>query len=266
MGLRDLRKGIYNKLVHVYNLFLLYAVKKALPSADLLVIALVPDILASYKVSADTTEILAVTNGVDLSITVPKSLRRDDIFRIVYVGPVMKARSLDVILEAARLVKGKIPKCRWELVGGAARAEQDWLARQMNEAGLHQYMEFPGQVRHDQSLESIARADVCLCTLSPRVRNYHFAYPIKLLEYMAMKKAIVCTRMPGTERIVRDEETALLVPPEDAEALAEAVLRLYYDPELRERLACKAADEVQAYDWKLINQKIGSAIEKCLNG
>ena len=126
-------------------------------------------------------------------------------------------------------------------------------------------MEFPGEVRHDQAIESIARADVCLCTLSPLVRNYHFAYPIKLLEYMAMKKAIVCTRMLGTERIVRHGETALLVPPQDPKALAEAILRFYHDPtSCRERLACQAADEVQAYDWKVINQKIGSAVEKCL--
>ena len=107
MGLRDLRKGIYSKLVHVYNLFLLYTVKKVLPSADLIIIALVPELLATYNINADTTEILAVTNGVDLNITVPQISRTNEEFRIVYVGPVRKARSLDVILEAARLVKDK---------------------------------------------------------------------------------------------------------------------------------------------------------------
>jgi glycosyltransferase involved in cell wall biosynthesis len=65
---------------------------------------------------------------------------------------------------------------------------------------------------------------------------------LALLEAMAAGAAIVATDVGGTSEAVAADESALLVPPDDAPALAAAVRRLLDDRELRERLGTRARE------------------------
>jgi len=64
--------------------------------------------------------------------------------------------------------------------------------------------------------------------------------PKSLLEAAACGRPMVATDVPGCREIVRDDVTGLLVPPEDAEALADAIERLMHDRELRLRYGAAA--------------------------
>ncbi len=64
--------------------------------------------------------------------------------------------------------------------------------------------------------------------------------PLVLLEAMAAGRAIVASALPGIMAILRDGEEALLVPPDDADALAAALRRLHDDAALRARLGAAA--------------------------
>jgi glycosyltransferase involved in cell wall biosynthesis len=71
--------------------------------------------------------------------------------------------------------------------------------------------------------------------------------PLALLEAMAAGRPIVASAIPGVDELVADGETALLVPPGDADALANALRRVAGDAELRQRLGAAArarADEM----------------------
>ena len=71
-------------------------------------------------------------------------------------------------------------------------------------------------------------------------------FGIVLLEAMACGLPVVATGTGGSGEIARHEQTALLFPREDAEACAEAVLRLTREPVLRHRLALRARAVVEA--------------------
>jgi glycosyltransferase involved in cell wall biosynthesis len=66
-----------------------------------------------------------------------------------------------------------------------------------------------------------------------------------LLEYMAAGLPVVATRVGGNVEVVTDNETGLLVPPEDDKALASAILRLLRDPGLARRLGESGKDQVR---------------------
>lgn len=147
------------------------------------------------------------------------------------------------------------------VVGGPAemveQQRQRWL-----EAGLaaDRFLA-SGQVPPDEVPLYLAAFDVCTM---PFPWTEHFAYyasPIKLFEYMAAGRAIIASDLPSTAEVLRHEETALLVPPGDVDALARAIRRLHADLALRDRLGTQAQVEVQHYTWQARAARIRSLVE-----
>jgi len=70
--------------------------------------------------------------------------------------------------------------------------------------------------------------------------SYREGVPRVLLEAMASGTPVITTDVPGCRAAVRDGETGLLVPPRDADALAQAMIKLIGDAELRRSMSRKA--------------------------
>jgi len=73
---------------------------------------------------------------------------------------------------------------------------------------------------------------------------------MKLFEYAASGVPMVVARQPTTLSLVRDGEQALLVSPDSAQELADAVDRLMASPELAARLAARAREWVRQYAYE----------------
>jgi glycosyltransferase involved in cell wall biosynthesis len=89
---------------------------------------------------------------------------------------------------------------------------------------------------------AVRSADIVV--LPSRWENFALA----ALEAMALGRPTVLTSAGGAVEFCTDGEDALLVPPEDVEALALALLRLIESPELRERLGRAAARTAEGFD------------------
>ncbi len=74
---------------------------------------------------------------------------------------------------------------------------------------------------------------------------YGEGIPKALLEAAAAGRPIVTTDMPGCCEAVHDGDNGLLVPPRDVHALAEALIRLIADPELRQRMGARGRERVE---------------------
>ncbi len=76
--------------------------------------------------------------------------------------------------------------------------------------------------------------------------------PNVLKEAMAVGVPVVTTRLAGIEELVAHEQSGLLVPPGDADALATALRRLLADAGLRRRLATRAREVIEErFDLRL---------------
>ena len=122
---------------------------------------------------------------------------------------------------------------------------------------------YAGQVTPDKVPLYLAALDVCAI---PLPWTTHFAYytsPMKLFEYMASNRAIIASNLPSIAEVLTDGKNALLIPPSDAPALAEAIKRLRDDPALRQRLAGSAYNDVMAhYTWAARARNILKAIQE----
>jgi glycosyltransferase involved in cell wall biosynthesis len=76
--------------------------------------------------------------------------------------------------------------------------------------------------------------------------------PVSVLEAMACGLCIVTTRVGGIPYLLDHERDALLVPPNDPAAMAEAIQRILGEPGLSERLSKQARTKVEDFDWSAI--------------
>jgi glycosyltransferase involved in cell wall biosynthesis len=140
-------------------------------------------------------------------------------------------KGIDLLLAAAARVPGDL---HLDVYGdGSLRGE---LARDARERGLD--AAFHGFV--PAAHERLADADIFV--LPSRGDNA----PMAILEAMAAGLPVVTTRVGGIPELVADEETGLLVAPDDAAELAHAIERLAVDPELRARQGARAVARVAA--------------------
>ncbi len=105
-----------------------------------------------------------------------------------------------------------------------------------------------GAVAAAEAPSLLAAADVLLTpTLSNPDGSAFFGSPTKLFEYMAMGKAIVASDIAQLGEVLRNNETALLAPPGDIEALSNCIERCFDDPVLRARLGSHAREDALAH-------------------
>lgn len=252
------RKNIRGFLGYIASVIGVQIMKKGLKCADLVISAIHPSALTKFHISPQ--KMLEVTNGVDVSITKPKRLKREKVgLKLFYVGPVREARGLDVMLQATAILKGKRKRVTLILVGNAREEDVDYLDEMVKRLGLKKNVNYFGILDHNDVLTLIESSDVCIFPF-PRKDVLDCVYPIKIFEYMAMGKAIVATRLKGASSIIRDGVNGLLVEPKDPTEMADAVLRIDQKPALRERLEANARKASKKYDWKIINETINKKL------
>jgi glycosyltransferase involved in cell wall biosynthesis len=86
--------------------------------------------------------------------------------------------------------------------------------------------------------------------------------PLALFEAMAAGKAIVSTAVDGCREVLEDGETGLLVPPADAEGLAQAILRVLANDGLRRGLAARARLASRRYDVRTCVEEMQQVYEE----
>lgn len=120
---------------------------------------------------------------------------------------------------------------------GPVRADLEQLAASLQ---LGDRVRFTGVVHRDRVPGLVAAFDVAL---QPAVVAY--ASPLKLIEYLAMGKAIVAPNQPNIAEVLDDGVNALLFEPDDSAGLEQSLARLAHEPVLRERLGQGARDTIE---------------------
>jgi glycosyltransferase involved in cell wall biosynthesis len=148
--------------------------------------------------------------------------------QVGYVGGFVPGYGLDMIAALAE----RRPHQDFHIVGGREELLTDWKART---AGIRN-LTWHGFVAPSELGAMYGRFDVVLAPFQAGTKHIRWISPMKLFEYMAHTKAIVCSDFPVMREILTHGEDALLVPPADLDAWCTAIDQLQ-DPQLRQRLA-----------------------------
>jgi glycosyltransferase involved in cell wall biosynthesis len=155
----------------------------------------------------------------------------------LFVGVLERYKAVEVLAEAWRLVAPHAPGATLHLVGQGT----------MSEVPERLVADFPDRVRWTPRLttDGVAAAldDATALLLPSRSEGL----PRIVVETFCRGRAVIGARAGGIPDIVVDGESGLLVPPERAEALADAIAALAADPALAARLGEGARRHVQGW-------------------
>jgi glycosyltransferase involved in cell wall biosynthesis len=161
---------------------------------------------------------------------------------VLYVGTHGISQGLPVVADAAAALAGQ--PIRIAFVGDGA--DKDRLRRRVAELGLDNVTMLPS-VPSAQIPALLAAADVCLVPLR-RVPLFATFIPSKMFEFLAAGKAVIGS-MTGEAAHILADAGAVVVPPEDSAALAEAIRALAADPGLRRAMGRAGRAHVEhSYD------------------
>jgi glycosyltransferase involved in cell wall biosynthesis len=183
-------------------------------------------------------------NGIDLGKFSGLSELRDQARQMLGIGPdeivvgnisgFREVKGIPQFVDAARIVLEKEPRMRFLAVGDGTQYAR--VVERIRQYGLQDRIHLAGQ--QTDVLPYLAAMDIgVLSSLAEGFSN-------SLLEYMASGLAAIATEVGGNREAL--EGAGMLVPPDDPEALAEAILELR-SPTVRQQMGAAARERVERF-------------------
>lgn len=181
---------------------------------------------------------------------------------VTAVGRFIPVKGFEYLVEAHAAALTTEPRLRLVLVGdGDSRAALEDRVRAL---GVSSTVVLAGMAPRDEIPAHMAAADI-VAVPSIKYGGYVDGLPNVALEAMAAGKPLVGSRIGGIPELVRDGENGLLVPEKDVRALADALLALAADPDLRARLGAAGRAEVRGErSWEAVGRKFEEVYERAL--
>jgi glycosyltransferase involved in cell wall biosynthesis len=208
--------------------------------------------------------------GVRKAVVVPELIDLDawrDRFRMNPVTPNPKKftvlsvcrfyprKRLDVLLRAVALLRGRLPELEVRIVGNGP--ERRRLHDMTRELGIERFITWVGDVSINQLAAEYNRADVfCL----PSVQE---GFGIVFLEAMAAGKAIIAANAAAVPEVIRH---GVLFEPDHPECLANALILLNCDPDLRRLLATAGSRDVEKFGMHTVARQFLSEVARVAPG
>jgi glycosyltransferase involved in cell wall biosynthesis len=151
-----------------------------------------------------------------------------DPFHILYVGALEPKKGVGHLLDALVIAGDALGAWRCTLIGHGPDAES--LRARAGALGLGDRVSFAGMQPFEAVAEAYRTASVCVApsVIGPNGRQE--GIPNVMIEALAYQRPAITTAISGIPELIEDGVTGLLVPPGDAAALAEALLRVQRDP------------------------------------
>jgi phosphatidylinositol alpha-mannosyltransferase len=174
---------------------------------------------------------------------------------VLFVGRPEKRKGLKYLIRAFVGVQRAIPESRLIVVGAGefGRYERTVRSARLRDVVFRSYVPFAELPRYHHT------ADV-FCAPNTGFESQGLV----LLEAMAAGLPIVASNIDGFAGVLTHGVEGLLVTPENAQALADALVELLTDPARRAAMAARGRDRAQFYSWERVGQQVLSYYERLI--
>jgi phosphatidylinositol alpha-mannosyltransferase len=202
-----------------------------------------------------------IPNGINIErFTQEGPIRKeykDGKVNIVFVGRLETRKGLDYLIEACGLLNKKFSNFRLIVVGPGTRLKKGYK-KKVREAGLEN-VDFVGFASGEELPQYYRTADI-FC--APAIWGESFG--IVLLEAMACGKPVVASNIEGYASVMHHNEEGLLVAPKDSRGMAEALLTLADNRDLREKMGQQGRINAEKYSWPKVAERVLNFYKECM--
>lgn len=213
------------------------------------VLSKIPNIIVTSPHSKDVirnitnSNIYVVPNGVDFEKI--QKIRAEDILKhpaILFVGGLGKVKGIDVLLNAVPIIQKEIQNLHVYIAGSGA--EEGKLKKLVKALNIEENVKFLGFISGEEKYAYYKSADIYV-----QPSRYE-TFGVVLLEAMACGKPVIASRVGGIPFVVEDGKTGLLFESENIEELAEKVILLLRDEELRVKMGEAGRERAREFTWE----------------
>lgn len=202
--------------------------------------------MLSVASERDRGKIVFVRYGTDRTLFRPRDSEPPGVPVILCVARLVDKKGIDTLLEALAILAERKLTFRCEVIGdGPLRSQLEALARALD---LNGRVEFRGDLAQPKVADALRRACVLALPCRQTATGDRDGTPNVLIEAMATGVPVVAGDAGGVAEVVIDGRTGLLVQPNAAPALADALDRVLQDRELRATLIRGGFDQTARSD------------------
>ena len=214
----------------------------------------------------DTAKVAIIPPGVDISrfYPIPADEAKEAIGVppcervLLFVGRIEPLKGIDTLIQAIAILHGRGIFTCLSVIGGEpdgstpekATTEMERLKAMREQAGLADLVTFLGKKGQDTLPYYYSAAEVVV------VPSHYESFGMVALEAMACGAPVVASQVGGLAYLVQDGVTGYTVPVDDAQALADRLMLILNDAELRKKLGRQAAEAAKQYAWEVIAERV----------
>lgn len=163
---------------------------------------------------------------------------------VVYLGTLMRLRKMDFLLRTFERVLIKEKNVRLYLIGGSEdTSDEEFLKQEAKRLRIDHAVTITGFLPQKDAWQYVKDADVCVSPIYPSP-IFNCGSPTKLLEYMAMGKAVVANDHPEQRLVISESKAGICVPYEE-DAFAEAILYLLRHPDVARQMGVRGREYIE---------------------
>jgi glycosyltransferase involved in cell wall biosynthesis len=241
----DEARGVYRVLYRIRGtVFKVLLYRVLLPSADHVFVQSERMREDAAREGIARQKMTPVPMGVDIeadwAAVAKQRMIPDGERTFLYLGTISRTRHLDFLIRVLAKVLERVPDIKLYVVGGGvAPDDEELLTTEAKRLGVSDSLVLVGQKPRADALAYVRDADVCVSPIYPSPM-FNVGSPTKLVEYMAMGKAVVANDHPEQLQVITESVAGYCVP-WDEDAFAAAVVRLLEDPEEAKKMGQRGA-------------------------
>lgn len=193
------------------------------------------------KISSLTKPLCVIYNGIECRQSIEIApLRNDDTTNIIIASRISKEKGIDVAINAMKFLREKSLKVHLKIYGDDNPTTQhaQYLHQLTDELDLSKYISFHSSFSRQCLAECLTQASVIL------IPSRYESFGLVALEAGLLKIPVIASDVGGLQEVIMNNQTGLLVPSEDPQALADAIITVIENSELKNRLIGNAYKHV----------------------
>ena len=187
--------------------------------------------------------IRVVHNGIDHDLYKPDWSSKTPYPHVLYLGRIKRYKNIDHVLKAVKLVAETIPDVKLSIAGRGDKNVEEDVKSTIKELGLESNVRFYGEV---DEAEKVRLLQQCWVYVSASRKE---GWGITVIEAAACGTPTVAYNVAGIRDAVVNGETGLLAPYGNIKTLAESIISLLKNTELRKKLSERAAEKSKEFSW-----------------